>query len=141
MAVESLEQLAFALVAITNAALADTAGGSELTFPQWRVLVVLGNGDRALRLRELASAISASPPSASRLVRRLERRGLVEAHPDPVDRRGLLVTLSPRGRSVRAGVVERRRQLIAESLAAVGPLPAGSDDGLRAIVAALARWV
>lgn len=118
MLVDALEELAFALVALTSTALIEGAPGADLTFPQWRVLVVLGEGGgrRFLRLGVLADAIASSRPSTSRLVRRLERRGLLETRPDPEDGRGLLVGLSAHGRAVRASVVGRRRDLIATRL-------------------------
>lgn len=138
MLIDVLEQLAFALVALTTTALSEGAPGADLTFPQWRVLVVLGAGDggRVLRLSVLADAISASRPSTSRLVRRLERRGLVEAMPDPDDGRGLLVRLSDRGLAVRAAVVSRRRELIRERIAGL-PGPAGVERELERVADAL----
>jgi DNA-binding MarR family transcriptional regulator len=50
-------------------------------------------------------------------VDRLARRGLVERSPDPHDRRGVLVQLTPAGRrtvdGALAGLLERERQLLA----------------------------
>lgn len=138
MLIDVLERLAFALVALTSTALTEGAPGADLTFPQWRVLVVLGGGDggRVLRLGVLAVAISASRPSTSRLVRRLERRGLVQTTPDPDDRRGLLVGLSDRGRTVRAAVIDRRRELIRERIAGLSG-PAGVEQELERVADAL----
>lgn len=51
-------------------------------------------------------------------VDRLERRGLVERRPDPGDRRGVLVRLTPQGRdavdSAMADLIEQEKSLLAE---------------------------
>jgi DNA-binding MarR family transcriptional regulator len=137
--IDSLERLAFAMVAITGVALAQAGHGADLTFLQWRVLVVVGSGGPPLRVHQLAAAIGASPSSTSRLLDRLELRELVIVTLDPQDRRGRLVTLSPRGRQVRKDVVERRRQILAGDMR--GSLPADLEDGLEAIAESLQHWV
>lgn len=138
MTLDALEQVAFASVALTADALADVAG-PEVTFLGWRALVVLGAGPGGVRLTDLATRLHLSRPSASRLVRRLENRGLVERAPNPVDGRGLLITLSERGRRVRDAVVRRRREILRRAVAA--PLPARLDDGLGALAERLVEWI
>ena len=88
LVLDQLDQLAVELVAVTNAAILDVGAG-ELSFVQWRTLMVLGNADGPLRVHEIADRVSASMPSASRLVRRMERKGLVSISRDPSDGRGL----------------------------------------------------
>ncbi|HET7660888.1 MAG TPA: MarR family transcriptional regulator [Oryzihumus sp.] len=60
-------------------------------------------------------------------VDRLERRGLVRRSPDPSDRRGVIVALTPAGRTVvdaaMADLLQRERELLAE-------LPQGERDDL-----------
>ena len=60
-------------------------------------------------------------------VDRLERRGLVRRSPDPSDRRGVIVALTPAGRTVvdaaMADLLHRERDLLAE-------LPQGERDDL-----------
>ena len=60
-------------------------------------------------------------------VDRLERRGLVRRSPDPSDRRGVIVALTPAGRTVvdaaMADLLHRERELLAE-------LPQGERDDL-----------
>jgi DNA-binding MarR family transcriptional regulator len=64
-------------------------------------------------------------------VDRLERRGLVRRSPDPSDRRGVIVALTPAGRTVvdaaMADLLQRERELLAE-------LPQGERDDLAAFL-------
>ena len=114
--VDAVERLAFSLVALTTAAMAADGQVLEPTFRQWRLLVVLGEGREGRRLGEIAAWIGGSAPSASRLVRRMEARGLVTITRDPADRRGIRVVLSPAGRAIRASVINARRRLIKDTL-------------------------
>ncbi len=107
-----LDRLSIELVAITNRAIAE-GGMHDLSFAQWRLLAALGDAPRALRLKEVAEQVSASMPSASRLVQRMERRGFVSSARAPSDGRGREIALTAKGEAVRTGVVGRRRALIA----------------------------
>jgi len=109
---DALEVLAFALVSLTSRAIAAETRSRQLTFQQWRAIVVLGAAAAPLRVSELGARVAASPPSASRIVRRLEAHDLVEVAPDPRDRRAVGVRLTPAGLDLRARVVARRRELI-----------------------------
>jgi DNA-binding MarR family transcriptional regulator len=79
-------------------------------------------------------------PSASRIVARMERRGLVSSSRDPVDGRGRLVALTDEGRSVRDRVVGWRRAMIAQQLDTV-QMSAAVVDGLTGIADGLAGWL
>jgi len=116
-AVDSLDRIALALVAATNTAIMGGALGIEPTFVQWRALVVLDPSRSHLRLFELAARIGISRPSASRLVGRLEHRGLVVSSPDDRDGRGVRIQLTDLGRQVRESVIARRHEAIAMALA------------------------
>ena len=74
---EAIDELALALVAVTARALSEAVNDLDLTLSQWRVLVVIGQRKRPLRVGEIATRIEASLPSTSRILRRLERRGLI----------------------------------------------------------------
>jgi len=137
--IDAVERLAFSLVALTTAAMASSGQGLEPTFRQWRLLVILGEADDGLRLGEVTAAIGGSAPSASRLVRRMEARGLVGVTRDPTDGRGIRVVLSAGGREVRSAILVARRQLLQASLAEVRSSPALAA-GLREIAAALEPW-
>ena len=138
LVLDQLEQLAVELVAVTNAAIFDVGAG-DLSFLQWRTLMVLGSSDEPLRVNELADRASASMPSASRLIRRMERRGLVSISRDPSDGRGRRIALTQAGETLRSKVIGRRRFLIEESLGALPQDPA-LIAGLEDVVARMARW-
>jgi DNA-binding MarR family transcriptional regulator len=136
---ESLETLIFEAIGMTALALASASAG-ELTLPQWRALVVLGRSN-GVRVGEIASAIGLSLPSTSRLVQRLERRGLVTTERDETDRRATLVRLTPRGQEVRKAVLTCRRRMMEEALQQHAPrLPRGLAPGLAAIATAFDRY-
>lgn len=139
LVLDQLNRLAAELVSITNAAVASAVEG-ELSLSQWRLLAVLGNETRPLRLHEVAARVSVSMPSASRIVARMERRGLVSSSRDPVDGRGRLVALTDEGRSVRDRVVGWRRAMIAQQLDTV-QMSAAVVDGLTGIADGLAGWL
>jgi DNA-binding MarR family transcriptional regulator len=137
--IESLELLMFEAIGMTAVALA-TASAGELTLAQWRALVVLGRGG-AVRVGEIAAAIGGSLPSTSRLVQRLERRGLVTTARDEIDRRATLVRMTPKGLDLRSAVIASRRQSMEDALAAFAPqLPRGLAPGLAAIARAFDRY-
>jgi DNA-binding MarR family transcriptional regulator len=130
-----LEQLMFEAIGMTTIALAASTSG-ELTLSGWRALVILDRADTT-RVGALAQGIGMSLPSASRLVRRLERDGLVTTERDESDRRATLVMLTQKGHQLRDLVVARRRALMDEALATVSPkLPRGLVPGLAAIARA-----
>jgi DNA-binding MarR family transcriptional regulator len=112
----SIERLIFAAIGITTDALAASAGATELSLTQWRILALLDRGAGGLRLGEVAATIGMSVPSASRMVDRLEARGLVAARPDPDDRRAVRLGLTPEGELIVADVMRSRRRLISDRL-------------------------
>jgi DNA-binding MarR family transcriptional regulator len=134
-----LERLARVLVAATGVAIEEGSPATGLTVQQWRIHVILARAG-ALRLREVAMALHASQPSASRLVHRLERAGLVERVPASDDGRGIFVHLTSDGMAVHDAVVARRREMLETSLRA---LQVSGDIGpsLRAIATALEALV
>ncbi len=137
-----LEQIAVASVVVTARALVETAG-HELTFLGWRTLVVVGSGSDQIRLSEVAERLGLSRPSASKLVRRLVRKGLVELSADPEDGRGVCVGLSIEGSRLHQAVVDRRRALIEESMSSDDSFVGAELDAdtLAAVASRLSRWI
>ncbi len=134
---DALEHLAVATVGLTATALSETPEGRDLTLSQWRALVVLAQGD-GLHVGDLADQLGVSLPSASRLVRRLEKRGLVSAERDEDDRRATVLHLQQRGMDAHRAVTAARRRRISRALAARHEtLPEGSAAALQALADAL----
>jgi DNA-binding MarR family transcriptional regulator len=118
--VEAIERLLVGGIGITALAVAEEVDAVDLTLAQWRALVIAAEED-GVRVGELANRLGVKVPSASRLVRRLERRGLVTAVRDEDDRRATIVRPSPTGRRIRNSVISRRRRLIATAAASALP--------------------
>lgn len=82
----------------------------------------------ALPMKELAARMHCTPQNATFLYGQLEQRGLVERLPDVSDRRQRVVSLSARGSTVRASMIEAVLQhsplsgLTQRELAVVGRL-------------------
>lgn len=139
LVLDLIDRLSIELVATTNAAIVDVGAG-DLSFPQWRMLVVLGSAHGPLRIHEIADRVGASMPSASRLVGRMERRGLVSGSRDSIDRRGRWIGLTADGETLRARVISRRRALIEKSLGDIA-IDQGSLAAFEEIVERMAGWL
>jgi DNA-binding MarR family transcriptional regulator len=106
------------LVAMAARSLADA--GEEVTLTQYRSLVVLASrGPQGVA--SLAEALAVTAPTASRLVERLVRKGLVRRRADRQDRRQVRIGLTEAGRDLIRLVTERRREEIAVLLASIPP--------------------
>lgn len=130
---ESLERIIFAGVALTTVAFSRSQPEVELTFPQWRVLVILGATLDGVRIAEVARLVGVTLPATSRQLRRLARRGLVTVQRDARDRRASLASLTPEGRAARAAIIEYRRERITAVAA-----PFEGNPGLRRDLARIA---
>ena len=135
---EAIELVVFRAIGLTSFAVADAAS-VDLTLHQWRALVVIGR-DGTIRVGEVALQIGTPLPATSRLLARLERRGLSASARDEADRRATNVWLTPDGRAVRDAVIRRRRQLMLAALADRGALPKDLTRGLEALGAAFAPF-
>jgi DNA-binding MarR family transcriptional regulator len=135
---DALEAVVFGSVAVTTRALA--AVGLELTFAQWRLLVIVGEKSGGATVTEVAARLGAEISPVSRLVSRLARRGLVLASKDEQDRRVTRVTITRAGRDIRTTVIERRRELLGDVLAEAGPIEPAVADALDRIGVAFRRY-
>jgi DNA-binding MarR family transcriptional regulator len=121
----ALDRLASAAVGMTTVALAANGQVHDLTLPQWRALVVI-SASTGLRAGDVASR---------------QRRGVIVVEADPTDRRATILRATPVGVAMRAAAMARRRELMAEALAAhPGRLPRDLGQGLDAIADALERY-
>ncbi|MEO8571950.1 MAG: MarR family transcriptional regulator [Chloroflexota bacterium] len=132
--IADLERLVMGSVAITERAIA--ASGTDLTFVQWRVLLIVGDHEDGATIGEIASRIGAHASPASRLISRLRGRGVVATTKDADDGRVTLVRLTEAGRELRTRVIQHRRRDLAD-LAELPDVGLTSRD--RAAIARLAR--
>ncbi|HTK46172.1 MAG TPA: MarR family winged helix-turn-helix transcriptional regulator [Patescibacteria group bacterium] len=138
---DDLERIAVGAVALTTRALAQADTGFELTFPQWRALLVLGEEADGARIGEVAARVGGTLPATSRLLRRLERRGLTALSVDELDRRATRARLTDPGRTVREKILAHRRAALRDIAAGLPPSEQRRlKGGLRALAAELERF-
>lgn len=101
------------LVAVAARSLAEVA--EDVTLPQYRALVVLASRGPQ-RVASLAELLAVTPPTATRMCDRLERKGLIRRRAARQDRREVRVSLSPAGQELVTEVTARRRAEITHLL-------------------------
>ncbi len=115
------------IIAQLSRAAFEAAQSDGLTLPQFTVLnhmVRLGEGRAPL---DLARAFQAPKASLTNTLSGLERRGLIEARPNPKDGRGKLIYLTAAGRARREAAIDSMGPVIA---ALASPRPADGPDAL-----------
>jgi DNA-binding MarR family transcriptional regulator len=112
--VDSLQAIVFGGIAMTASALHRATGGQELTFTQWRAILFVGATAQGSRVSDVADGLMGTLSAASRLLRRLEDRGLLTLDRDEADRRATRACLTEEGRRLREAVLEWRRQQIVD---------------------------
>ncbi|WP_102192675.1 MarR family winged helix-turn-helix transcriptional regulator [Microbacterium aurantiacum] len=126
-------QLCFALVTAARNVVAIYRPILEplgLTHPQY--LVMLALWERAPRtLNDLAADLALEPATASPLVKRLEKEGLVARQRSAGDERRLDITLTDAGRALRERALEVPRQVMAAVGMDVGEVAALRDGVAR----------
>ena len=132
--VDWLAGIVFGGVAITSTALQAVTDGQELTFTQWRAIVRVGEREDGCRVGEVAARLNAALPATSRLLRRLERRGLLTLERDEHDRRATRARLTESGATLRSSVLAYRKAEIAAIVDEVQPTDA-ADPVLRELAA------
>jgi DNA-binding MarR family transcriptional regulator len=106
---DTAEQIAALLDGLVRRQRRASKADLDVTHGQLRVLRILDNADRALRLSELANQLGIVPRSATTVVDDLEAAGLVARKPDPDDRRATLVNLTPAGTKLLTTIRRHRR--------------------------------
>lgn len=107
---------------------------SGLSVMQWRVLASLSDGP-PLSIGALADTILAQQPTATKLVARMLEEGFIQRQPHPKDKRSILVTLTPLGKSKATPLLKKARTHEAQVLAR---LPDADTAALKDI---LRRWI
>ena len=88
----------------------------DLTATQLSALISLDLAG-AMTPRELADAERVQPPTMTKIVAKLEERGLVERTPHPTDRRQVILAATSEGRAVLARFERARDEWLAHRLA------------------------
>ena len=70
---------------------------------------------------QLAACMGVEPPTATKMLQRMEHAGLIERRPDPEDARISRVYLTERGRTLEQPVLEVWKQLEAQTVASLSP--------------------
>lgn len=88
----------------------------DLVPSEYGVLYALATAKTGLRMFELSKDVLLSQPGLSRLVARLEARGLIEREADPEDARASIVRLSKAGVHAQRRVGAMHGRHVAEAL-------------------------
>ena len=136
-----LERISVGTVGVTTRALAEATPGLDMTFPQWRALLIIGATPGGARVSEVAARVGVTLPATGRLLRRLERRGLLDLTTDPDDRRAIRARLSASGQATRDSILEYRRAML-DAVAGIVTADGTEDlaSGLECIAAELERY-
>jgi len=117
------EQLAISLresITRLNRRLRQARAVGDLTFSQLSALTSLQLAG-ALSPRELADVERVQPPTMTKIVGKLEERGLVARTPHPTDRRQVILAATEQGRVVYTQFEKARNEWLALQLAELTP--------------------
>src|SRR6187551_1475933 len=117
------EQLAISLresITRLNRRLRQARAVGDLTFSQLSALTSLQLAG-ALTPRELADVERVQPPTMTKIVGKLEERGLVARTPHPTDRRQVILAATEQGRVVYTQFEKARNEWLALQLAELTP--------------------
>lgn len=107
--------------------------GHDLNVNEYCVLHLLGQQrEHHLRMQQLADAIVLSQSATTRLVTRLEDRGLLARYLCPTDRRGIYADVTDKGRKILAEATPTHDEAFAAALA-----DAADEPGLAPLVKAI----
>lgn len=134
-ATEAWESLFRAQVSVMRLLQADAAF-SELTMREYDVLFNLSKCPTGwLRLNDLNGSLLMSQPSLSRMVDRLEARGLLQRRQAPEDHRGVLIGLTDTGSELQKKIGREHVRSIGRTVG--GALSAGELEQLLALTSKL----
>ena len=88
----------------------------DLVPREYGVLYALSSAPDGLRITELGEDVLLTQPGMSRLVARLETRGLVHRINDPGDARASRIRLTPAGAATQRRIGRRHAQHVAEAM-------------------------
>jgi DNA-binding MarR family transcriptional regulator len=88
----------------------------DLVPREYGVLYALSSGPEGLRITELGEDVLLTQPGMSRLVTRLEARGLVQRVDDPDDARACRIQLTPAGAETQRRIGRTHARHVAEAM-------------------------
>jgi DNA-binding MarR family transcriptional regulator len=88
----------------------------DLVPREYGVLYTLSSAPEGLRITELGEDVLLTQPGMSRLVARLEARGLVQRVDDPADARACRIKLTPAGAAAQGRVGRTHARHVAEAM-------------------------
>jgi DNA-binding MarR family transcriptional regulator len=88
----------------------------DLVPREYGVLYALSSAPGGLRITELGEDVLLTQPGMSRLVARLEARGLVQRVPDPEDARACLIRLTDAGLTTQRRIGRAHARHVAEAM-------------------------
>ena len=88
----------------------------DLVPREYGVLYALSSAPHGLRITELGEDVLLTQPGMSRLVARLEARGLVQRVDDPADARACRITLTPAGAATQRRIGRAHARHVAEAM-------------------------
>jgi DNA-binding MarR family transcriptional regulator len=95
---------------------------ADLTPVQYNVLRILrGAGPNGLTAGDVGDRLITRSPDVTRLIDRLEKRGLVERHTHPKDRRAVRICITDDGRDQIARLDQNSRSLINSCFESLSP--------------------
>ncbi|MCW1931343.1 MarR family winged helix-turn-helix transcriptional regulator [Pararhodobacter zhoushanensis] len=104
-----------------------------ISIPEWRVLAHLHqSGD--VSVRDIEARVDMEKSKVSRAASRLEAAGYITKAVNTVDRRLLVLRLTPEGKALVARVLPVAMAFQAEMRARLGPLVEGLEAGLNALL-------
>lgn len=123
--------------AVRRLAAALDAEAPGCSIEQWRVLNLLSDGG-GHTMTEIADFALLPAPTATKLIDRLVADNLVYRHPDPADRRRVLVHTAERGHALFARLAALLERIHTDLLQTIGgEAEAGLEDALGRVAGAL----
>lgn len=107
-----------------------------LTYPQYLVMLVLWESE-PVTVKALGERLLLDSGTLSPLLKRLEERRLVKKKPDPADARRVIVSVTAKGRALKAEAIKVPEALLCRLLAEGGREAAVRVDALRRQLQAL----
>lgn len=107
-------------IAVTDRIQQAVFDGTGLGGEAVAALIAIGHSP-GMTVTQLGSVLARSQPGTVRIVDRLEAAQLAERNPASHDRRSLTLTLTPKGLSERAAVLERRQNALQQILRLLDP--------------------